>query len=842
MVRRSMWLRCGVMVGLLALAASFVASAGATGLQPRDVTIRQPERVLDTRVGTGAPAHQLIPGVRTVVTFPDANAAGASSVVLNLTAVNAVADGWVKAWPCNEPEPPASAINTTPGRTSANAAIVKLAADGVCFTSSVPLDLVADFSGWLTGNDDLSASSPSRVLDTRLSGNPLRAEEVRSLRIAGTLGIDASATGAALNLTVERPALDGYVVAYPCGQPSNGSTVNFLHGETVANLTVVALSAGDVCMRSNVNVQVIVDTYGWTRGDGRLLVQSPNRLLDTRDRDMWLYGATPSHSTVHLRVAGRSGIPNTADSALLTVTVADSTADGFVTVWPCDQPQPLASTINPFNGALRSNLSLVKLAADGTVCLYFQSADLTPTDLVVDGVGWISGDVPRVEPSSPGTVVIPPPTDGTVPPGSTLPPGSTVPPASTVPAPTGGEDSGCVFSSAVSVAFCDSFNAATANPASSRSGGLNGANWTVSRTGTVVNVPQGQLNDWTRPTVTGCGSAVPATPPDDVRLCAGLLFEAVDDGGGQSTLVMSPTQPFDIAGRTGTVVFDVSSDSEGTHAAWPAFWWTDQPVPSAQSALPGHQQTPRNGFGFTIAGTTGCAAGETSIDSMSIVRDNAVETVPFTSVGCVLKGSAAALNHFEVRISATHVEVWATDAGSSTLQEIALADVAMPMTRGLISIEDVHFDAGKFNTQRQHAFAWDNVGFDGPKLYRNMAFDVQDSLTSAADPSAVALGYSANPLSLSVAGVSWLQQPTQALVSFNWFAYDTTVPNVRVNGGPVHVTAWPFDAGIYSWRTIAVAVPLSQIHAGSNTIELTSGVSVVVSNIDINLIAASPVP
>ena len=224
MVRESVAWRSVAILTVLAASAILVPMAQATPPRPQDVTLRPPLRVLDTRTGVGAPARQLIPGARTVVTFPDANAAGATSVVLNVTAVNAVADGWVKAWPCDDAEPAASALNTTPGRASANAAIVKLSPSGVCFTSSIPLDLIADFSGWLTGNDDLAGSSPARVLDTRLSGNPLRAEEVRSLRIAGTPGIDASATGAALNLTVERSALDGYVVAYPCGQPSNGST------------------------------------------------------------------------------------------------------------------------------------------------------------------------------------------------------------------------------------------------------------------------------------------------------------------------------------------------------------------------------------------------------------------------------------------------------------------------------------------------------------------------------------------------------------------------------------------------------------------------------------------
>ena len=43
---------------------------------------------------------------------------------------------------------------------------------------------------------------------------------------------------------------------------------------------------------------------------------------------------------------------------------------------------------------------------------------------------------------------------------------------------------------------------------------------------------------------------------------------------------MYPKQPFDIAGRTGTIAFDVSDDSHGNHRAWPELWYTDQPVPA----------------------------------------------------------------------------------------------------------------------------------------------------------------------------------------------------------------------------------------------------------------------
>ena len=65
---------------------------------------------------------------------------------------------------------------------------------------------------------------------------------------------------------------------------------------------------------------------------------------------------------------------------------------------------------------------------------------------------------------------------------------------------------------------------------------------------------------------------------------------------------------------------------------------------------------------------------------------------------------------------------------------------------------------------------------------------------------------------------------------------------MRINGGAWHETAWPFDAQSYSWRTIAVGIPLSEIRAGSNVVELRSATTTVVANVDITLIAASPVP
>ncbi|MEO5900967.1 MAG: hypothetical protein ABIR68_12690, partial [Ilumatobacteraceae bacterium] len=169
---------------------------------------------------------------------------------------------------------------------------------------------------------------------------------------------------------------------------------------------------------------LVVDTSGWSSGSGQLEVQSPQRLLDTRS---WPYGPLDAGGRIQLRVAGRGGIPSDAAAALLTVTVTDVGGSGFVTVWPCDQPLPTASTINTWQGLLRSNLALVALAADGTACLQLYTSDSTALDLVVDAVGWEMGGPARSAPPAappPPTYPAPAPSAthfATLPVGATLP-------------------------------------------------------------------------------------------------------------------------------------------------------------------------------------------------------------------------------------------------------------------------------------------------------------------------------------------------------------------------------------------------------------------------------------
>ena len=140
-------------------------------------------------------------------------------------------------------------------------------------------------------------------------------------------------------------------------------------------------------------------------------------------------------------------------------------------------------------------------------------------------------------------------------------------------------------------------------------------------------------------------------------------------------------------------------------------------------------------------------------------------------------------------------------------------------------LEDAHYNADKFNTQRLHTFVWDNLEFDGPVLPRDLGFDVadnhvaDDSTQAGASVSAADTGYfvAANASrTLTVPGVTGVGDAAGALLVFNYTA--STAPatlTVAVNGHTITVPA--------ASRTLGVPVPLSDITTGDNTVTFTAG-------------------
>ena len=816
--------------------AAIVSAAGEG-----DFTPLSPARLLDTRAGyptvdgksSGAGIAAAGSTIQLQVGGRGGVPANAPAAVLNVTSTGPTGTGFLTVYACNQPRPVASSLNFSVGRDQADAVLTRLDPSGkVCIYSGVgATHVVVDVNGVFPVGSTYGPLAPARVLDTR-PGYPTiegrfagagitAAGSTVQLQIGGRGGVPANASAAVLNVTSTGAAGTGFLTVYPCNQSRPvASSLNYSAGLDVANAVLSRLDpSGKVCVYTGIAAtHLVVDVTGAFPSGSSFSGIVPARLIDSRpsaptvDGQYVGTGLTTAGTTLSLQVGGRGGVPADAGAVVLNVTSTGATSNGFLTVYVCSQPRPTASNLNFGAGRDVANAVLTQLGAGGKVCIYTGAG---ATHLVVDVTGVL-----------PGPQFVNP-----------------------------GNSRGCVFTTTpgASVPFCETFDAPRGNPAL-RSGDLEPVLWGVSRTNTFVNLGQNMVNDFYAATITGCGAPRQVLPPRDVQICDGQVFEAVNDGHeGRSTLAMYPKQPFDISGgRTGTVVFDVSADSDSTHAAWPEFWWTDKPVPAPSGHLSSQDSYARHSFGFSMAGQ--CPGNQTTIDRVMVTRNYAYQELPFTVTGCVDKATAGGpLNHFEMRINTNSVDIYASDPGQTAVRRIATASgLNLTFTKGLIWMADVHYNACKMapDDQCDHTFSWDNVGFDGPATYRDLSFDVPDAnVVGTAAPNTLSLGYSIPPAgrTLTLNGVFRNQTPTGAIVTFNFYPYPAAVvPSFRINGGPMHSTAWPWpEADAYAWRTLDVAIPLAEVRDGTNTIEFFSGQagdSVVVSNVNVILIAGAPVP
>ncbi len=95
---------------------------------------------------------------------------------------------------------------------------------------------------------------------------------------------------------------------------------------------------------------------------------TPCRLVDTRDLQGPYGGPILTSGVPRLfTVEGQCGIPSTADSVSVNVTVVSPTSGGHLTLYPGGQTPPQTSTINFGKGQSRANNAIVPMSADGSM-------------------------------------------------------------------------------------------------------------------------------------------------------------------------------------------------------------------------------------------------------------------------------------------------------------------------------------------------------------------------------------------------------------------------------------------------------------------------------------------
>jgi hypothetical protein len=273
----------------------------------------------------------------------------------------------------------------------------------------VSTHLVLDVAGWFAppgaahgagADSSYRTITPVRVLDTREPSlapggvaSPVAAGRELRLSLAARAGFPSNASAALLNITVTEPQGPGFVRAYPCGAEQVVSNINFVAGQTVANLVAVKVAAGGaVCLRTTAEANVVVDLSGWY-APGKaagLTAAAPTRLLDTRDAR--LAPASLAHPLqpgvpLTLRLRGVGGVPANASSIALNVTVTNVAADGYLRVYPCGT-SPYVSNVNYRAGEVAAaNLVVVRLPVNGDVCV----SSFARADVIIDLAGWYVG-------------------------------------------------------------------------------------------------------------------------------------------------------------------------------------------------------------------------------------------------------------------------------------------------------------------------------------------------------------------------------------------------------------------------------------------------------------------
>lgn len=246
-------------------------------------------------------------------------------------------------------------------------------------------------------------ASPSRFLDTRSNGEtldgtnqgdgPVGAGSEIEVAIAGRGAVDGDAQAVALNVTAINPAGRGFVTIHPCGERPLASSLNFsTSGVVVGNEVVAKLSPdGSICIYTSASTHLTADVVGFVPPSSANESITPARLLDSRpggettDGTSQGDGRVAAGTEIEVSVAGRGGVDEGAQSAILNVTAISPEGRGFVTIHPCGE-RPVASSLNfSAPGVVVGNEVIAKLSDKGSICIYTSAS----THLTADVVGFI---------------------------------------------------------------------------------------------------------------------------------------------------------------------------------------------------------------------------------------------------------------------------------------------------------------------------------------------------------------------------------------------------------------------------------------------------------------------
>jgi hypothetical protein len=467
--------------------------------------------------------------------------------------------------------------------------------------------------------------------------------------------------------------------------------------------------------------------------------------------------------------------------------------------------------------------------------------------------------------------------------------------ASALPAaPNTSAGAGCNLTN---VAFCDTFEEGpTSNPG--REGDLDPAKWSVAHLapqdisgggGAVANPVQSAP-------VPGCKASFSSQsvyPPHDTMICdpagtrsAQLLTAVAAQNYGVNSYMIR--QPFDFAGRTGKIDFDVD-DGNGYQllGGYPEINITEDPVPAPTFQEFQNFETgpvPRNAIIVKFSQGGNCSPTQAGAVNVMVYNDYAPTILPASSsIGCV-NISPGAMNHFEIQLSQTSIAIYGSDYSTDNgktfagTRKLYSAAINLPFSRAYVHLGARNHATIKYGLGPDAVFHWDNVGFDGPVINNSVSYEIPDNSTMATYNSVAVmnLGYqlqdgTAGGRAASIYDPVSKLAPLQfknvntsgrssALLSFNAFfnvpqftAATTWGWQYRFNGGAwitrnltapevaaINSTLAVGSAGSAGNISILINVPIANLVNGTNTFEILPvnapmNYPPVIANIDLTL-------
>lgn len=353
-----------------------------------------PRRLYDTRATNG----RLRPGTTIAVTAAGRLGipADATAVMANIVAVGPSDRGHLTAFPCGQSRPDTAVATYVAGENRAGASLIGLDASGkLCIFSYAESDIVVDIQGYVANSANPVTVTPTRLLDTRVTGSAI--DGLHVLRVTGlnSLGLpfDAGAfgenvAGVWLNVSAFSAEAPGHLTVYG-GLNNKGSStarLNYEVGRTQTNLVYTPVLGGKIFIDTSSRTDVTVDVVAVSRFPNRLVPITDFRLLDTRSGDnptadgvMQGTGRLSPNAPLAVPVAGRLGALSPTE-VLLNLAIVNPSATTHVTVYPCGTPPPTVSSANAVQGAVVPNAVLVPVGVAGTICVVSPVA----TDIVID--------------------------------------------------------------------------------------------------------------------------------------------------------------------------------------------------------------------------------------------------------------------------------------------------------------------------------------------------------------------------------------------------------------------------------------------------------------------------